>query len=111
MGVWDGRRHDVAGRYLHPWIWRRRAGQRVFSDPRTSVSQSEFPDDPIPKKKGIRVAFSGLQILVQPIGPNAVRSCLVASVDQKNNAMPEWLSNVVIKYLLGVLFYLQARCA
>ena len=75
------------------------------------ASQKDWPDNPIPRKRGLRVAFSGLQVMIEPVGPTSVRSCLVASLDTAQTPLPDWLLNFTIKYLMGVLFYVQAKCA
>lgn len=50
---------------------------------------------------------TGLQVLVEPVGPTSVRSCLVAALDPSRSPLPKWMINFIIKYLLGVLFYMQ----
>ena len=44
---------------------------------------------------------------MEPVGPTSVRSCLVAALDSSKTPLPAWLLNFIIKYLMGVLFYVQ----
>jgi len=76
-----------------------------------STKQSDWPDETFPKLSGLRLHFAGLQVLVEPVGPNEIRSCLVAALDNSETALPNWILDFIIKYLLGVLFYLQAKVA
>ena len=61
--------------------------------------------------RGLRLHFAGLQVLIQPVGRSAVRTCLVAAIDTSHTRQPAWLVNTLIKWLMGVLFLRQARCA
>jgi len=76
-----------------------------------SPEQSDWPATPFPKKVGLRLHLTSLAILVEPLSPNAVRTILVASVDTRRTSLPAFLVNLVVKYLLGLLFYQQGKAA